>query len=657
MHDLEEIPCVDEEQASLLEREGYETLEDVYEAAVDDLTEITEIGEETAEELSEQVAEVIEPSGRPERASGKPSGEAVRPDRREGELELAPAHHRRLLDIYNEAIAAEELAEHPLPEIRPEDPEELLEYRDRHYPYGFTHIDQVIDPGFIEPEIVPDLDGLLPLLYGQWSNVLTPPHPQDLPGGFKPGHAAMLHTEEVLILPSADLEASVIYDPAQNSFRLPGNQPSDYIYCSGHSFLADGKLLVVGGGGGSASSAIDSAWVFDPDDKTNSRRGVWSKVRSSPNGQEQTMERVRWYPTCVTLGGGRVLIAGGLDKAGNQQKQMEIYDYDTSDGSLGQFSLVDATGGNLQGGERDFAQYAGLHLLPDGQVFHSRADRFDPMGTKNAFFEFTGGTTGNWDDLADTMAHPDRSHGMSAQILERTSSGDWVVKVLVVGGGPGGNPHDTAEIINLSQNKPKWNGGGHNPMRMDRARRALNVVLLPTGSAFVCGGIESRNTPCALFDPDTGTWSQMADLKQERTHHSVAVLLPSGKVMMTGGDHAQDSNSIEIFEPPYVHGGGRPTIDASSVPNTVHHGSTFTITSPQAADVQEAVLVRPMAVTHFTDTEQRVVPMEFSQTGTTLTITAPNGNHPHPVAPRGHYMLFVVDSDGDPSEGEFVFLH
>lgn len=246
---------------------------------------------------------------------------------------------------------------------------------------------------------------------------------------------------------------------------------------------------------------------------------------------------------------------------------------------------------------------------------------------------------------------------MSVQLLERTSSGDWVVKVLVVGGGSGA-AQDTAEIINLSQRSPKWNGGNP-PMKLGKPRTQMNVVLLPTGSAFVCGGIESANAPytSALFDPDTGNWSQMAPIKQERTHHAVAVLLPSGEVAITGGDHAAQPNAIEKYKPPYMHGGSRPTITSSSVPGTIHHGSTFTISSPQASTIQEVVLVRPMAVTHYTDSEQRVIPLEFTQSGNTLTVTAANGNHPHPVAPRGQYMLFVIDGNDTPSEGEFVFLH
>ena len=37
--------------------------------------------------------------------------------------------------------------------------------------------------------------------------------------------------------------------------------------------------------------------------------------------------------------------------------------------------------------------------------------------------------------------------------------------------------------------------------------------------------------------------------------------------------------------------------------------------------------------------------------------TAPNGWHPHALAPRGWYMVFLVDHGGVPSEGRFMHLH
>jgi hypothetical protein len=111
---------------------------------------------------------------------------------------------------------------------------------------------------------------------------------------------------------------------------------------------------------------------------------------------------------------------------------------------------------------------------------------------------------------------------------------------------------------------------------------------------------------------------------------------------------------IEIFSPPYLFAGPRPQIDAA--PAMVHHADQFDVETLQAADIAKVVLVRPMAVTHQTDTEQRVVQMSFTRNGNVLNVQAPNGHHPHHT-PRGHYMLFMLNANGVPSEGKFIFLH
>jgi hypothetical protein len=96
----------------------------------------------------------------------------------------------------------------------------------------------------------------------------------------------------------------------------------------------------------------------------------------------------------------------------------------------------------------------------------------------------------------------------------------------------------------------------------------------------------------------------------------------------------------------------------SPLPALAHHGRSFEITTADAADIARVVLVRPMAVTHQTDSEQRVIRLEFVQSGADkLTAAMPGGAPPHGLAPRGYYLLFILDADGVPSEGQFVFLH
>jgi hypothetical protein len=179
---------------------------------------------------------------------------------------------------------------------------------------------------------------------------------------------------------------------------------------------------------------------------------------------------------------------------------------------------------------------------------------------------------------------------------------------------------------------------------------------------------------CYIYDPGTGlgigSFSQVDDLNYARQYHSVAILLPSAKVMITGGG----SDSIEIFSPPYLFATGgvlasRPSISSFPDPGVgalILHGSAFEIASAEAADIAKVVMVRPMAVTHQTDAEQRVLALSFEQTGpTTLSVHAPDGRifpysggggHTHVIAPRGFYMLFIINNSGVPSHARFVRL-
>jgi Domain of unknown function (DUF1929) len=147
----------------------------------------------------------------------------------------------------------------------------------------------------------------------------------------------------------------------------------------------------------------------------------------------------------------------------------------------------------------------------------------------------------------------------------------------------------------------------------------------------------------------------MARLNYRKQYHSVAVLLPSGKVAATGGSNfGGGSNVIEIFSPPYLFRGPRPQI--TNAPAQVNFGTKFNIESTHANDIRKVVIVRPMAVTHQTDTEQRVIELSFKRAGHTLTVKAPNPHVPH-HSPRGYYMLFIVNEKGVPSEARFVRLH
>jgi hypothetical protein len=328
---------------------------------------------------------------------------------------------------------------------------------------------------------------------------------------------------------------------------------------------------------------------------------------------------------------------------------MEIYDEGTD--SFSEVTLGD---------NKTFPSlYPGLHLLPNHVVFYSRTGWGSagagggavPGDDQSAYFAFTGPNTGVWNNIAPvTPSMPDRTKGTSVLLLSNTAP---YVRLLVLGGSDP-STNNTYETIDLTSLSPITNWSPAIAFPDGEHRSLSSAVLLPDGNVFVCGGIQRVNSPCTSFNPQTDSWSPRAALPSIRDYHSVAMLLPSGKVMMAGWNNT----SIEIYSPPYLFKGARPVI--SNAPGLVHHGQSFTIESPDAASIVKVVFVRPMAITHQTDSEQKILEMPFIHdhaNPTRLTMTAPHGGHPHSIAQQGYYMMFAVNINGVPSVARWIYLH
>jgi len=528
----------------------------------------------------------------------------------------------------------------------------IIDLKNKRFPLGFRHWE---DLRAIKNFRLEWLDNLVfsfsAAVLGEWNDF-----PVDIPrrGNMSMDgivHAIMLKSGQVLFI-TGD-ETTLLWDPENSTaatFEDPTNQPhlmpGGYsLVCSHHAQMsdADGSVVVVGGGGYGPNPQAVAGYIFNPMTKT------WHRTAN-------TMVHNKWYPTVVSLGGKKMLIASGNTSNGD----MEVFDETTE------------TFSTLTGDDKVFPNlYPGLHLLPNNTIFYSRTGfgtagagpggvaYDDPTvspdnlgGKRPAYFTPNAipnatPTGGTWTKI--TPSPIKRVKGMSVTLLKSTSP---YVRIIVLGG-TDALTNNTYEIFDASTVSPTSSFDSSEPFPDAQNRTLPSGVLLPTGNLFVCGGISTTNSPCAEFDIQSNTWSARANLGSVRQYHSAALLLPSGKVMMAGWHNPK----IEIYSPPYLFHGPRPTI--TSAPTLVHHGANFTIETPDAADIAKVVFVRPMSVTHQTDSEQRVIELLplIHNSSTQLGLTAPDGGHPHPMAPRGHYMMFAINNAGVPSVAEWVFLH
>jgi hypothetical protein len=491
------------------------------------------------------------------------------------------------------------------------------------------------------PANVPHIDGV-------WT---TLPYPAPI----NPLSTTLLHTGKVLVVAGSENDASnspdsqsyraAVWDPTgttEDSFAVQ-NIASD-VFCSGTAVLPDGRSLTVGGTSSYGFTGDNRASFFDP-----------ATLRFT---QAQSMVDGRWYATATALGDGRIMAWSGLDSSGGTNASVEIYD------------LRDAGAGWTAPilGEPTPQLFPRLSLLPDGTVFYNGQGALSSSDPHSWIFDPVRAT---WTASAATTT--DRTNG-SAVLLPLLPP-RYTPRVMNFGGGDPAT--SSTEVIDLSAPSPAWTPGP--PMSTGRCH--MNAVLLPDGKVLAEGGSVKNEIPDApgrhadLYDPSSNTFASGGTATYSRLYHSTALLLPDATVASLGsnpGDRGSYQSTIEIYRPAYLYDAddnlvtNRLRITGVSPSGPLGYGSPVFIsywnTSPTmpAPTVASAVLIRPGSTTHASDMEQRLVGLcgaspqpACSTSGGTLSLTMPpNGN----LAPPGYYMLFLIDTAGVPSHGQFVQL-
>ena len=486
-----------------------------------------------------------------------------------------------------------------------------------------------------------------PSIVGAWSSVFPLISPtNNPPAGVVGIHASLLPNGKVLFFTRqqdpvtgndnvAGYSRTYVWDPATNSVVSEPYNSTTNLFCSGHAFIHDGRLLVTGGHRGGDGSGESHANFYDWN--TN----AWGAA--APMGSETTGGR--WYPTNVALGNSEMLVDAGTQQNGAFNNQPQVWQLNNTWRNLS--SAPDPHGNT----------YPWLHVAPNGQVFHSGP------GQASHYLRTSG--TGQWTFVANNTVG-NRDYGTSVTYDDG--------KVLIMGGGGesplAGLPRRECEMINLNVSPvistttssvapaPQWRRVGD----MAFGRRQLNATLLPDGTVLVTGGTSSLSTDepsgaafaAELYNPDTESWTTMASMQRRRLYHSTALLLPDGRVLSAGGGFPPGSGdnfnpNYEIYSPPYLFKGPRPTIGAA--PSEVALNTNFFITTPDAASISKVVMIRLGSVTHAFNQNQRMTQLIFRQGSGGLAVQFPGGAN---LTPSGHYMLFLVNSNGVPSVASIV---
>jgi hypothetical protein len=418
-----------------------------------------------------------------------------------------------------------------------------------------------------------------------------------------------------------------IWNSATNTHSSLNNTTTD-LFCAGSTLGSDGNLYVAGGNLGSNAEGFYPGSRFT--NIFNVGTQSWSR---GPN-----MAEGRWYPSVITLPNKELLIMGGNSNETTVINSIaDVWNPATN-------TLRRLTGASLD--SRDIHPlYPWIHVAPDGRVFYTGAS------TQMAYLNTAG--TGTWSNETYTRDTLYRGYGSSVMYEPG--------KILVVGGGG-----DTKSAVTIDLTNGVTASA---TSAMNFGRSNLDATLLADGSIFVNGGNTSGDVfddttsvyASEIWNPATDTWQLGAEAKEARNYHSVALLLPDGRVWTAGGGGCGDCNAnhqnAELYYPPYLFkkdGSGlladRPTL--SSAPDTMTYNESYALTTSAPETIEKVALVALGSVTHAFNMSQRYVPLAIEdKTATTVTVTSPENAN---LAPPGYYMLFVVNGDGVPSVARMV---
>ncbi len=412
-----------------------------------------------------------------------------------------------------------------------------------------------------------------------------------------------------------------LWDPIADTHTATNNDTDTDLFCAGSAHLWDGRILFAGGDSGTAGAngPLSNSNIYNPVTNT------WYRT--------DNMQAPRWYSSVAALSNGEMLTMGG---SYSPNPLGEVFQFDQTWRAL-----------NLNPPLTFNGDYQWMQATPEGGVIS--------FGPQNLLATIETDGEGSWSTLAQRDDVTLRDYGSYAMYD--------IGKILVAGGG---DSVATTVAIDTASGQASSSGN------LNIGRRQHNLTILADGSVLATGGntdgtefinLEAPALQPELWNPATGQWRLLNPMQRDRQYHSIALLMPDGRVLSAGGGICGDcyaagyeERNAEIFTPPYLYDSNnnlavRPQL--IGVPEEVDYAQSVAVNVANASLIDRAHLIKLGSTTHSENQDQRLVPLSVSASNQTLQLRMPDSRD---IAPPGHYMLFAVDQQGVPSQGAILKL-
>jgi len=480
---------------------------------------------------------------------------------------------------------------------------------------------QALAPRVVAPPMPPPPPGINDTM-GVWGPVIPwTPHIPVSAAQLPDGRLLTFASNQRTTFPAGvERTFTAVWNPSTGAFT-EYLHPTHDMFCGGVVMLPDGRVLVNGG-----RNEVVRVSVFDW------RTNQWTRIQDMTGG--------RWYNTSVALPDGQVWTVTGSGTGRNTAERWNA-----------------ATGWSLLSGipwtnvlvEPGYITnwHPFIVLAADGRLFH-----FGPTDI-NRWITWTG---------SGSMTNS----GTNVPGVHYPKEGAWVMydegRILVAGGGVNtqNNPTDNttgssatnAYTVDLNTTPPTL----ATTASMANARQFANGVVLPNGEVMVIGGNTTGTKfndigsifPTEIWNPGTGQWRTAASITIPRNYHSLALLLPDGRVLSGGGGlggNAADHPDAQLFTPPQLFNpDGTPATrpELTAVPPQIGAGAVFNVTGTPG--ITQFAFIKMSGITHSMNTDLRrlVLPSTETTPGHYSLTARTNLN----VMTPGYWMLFGLLPSG-----------